>query len=393
MASIIAGCAAPQTGTRSVSNFGGKVDKSNIGVATKALAALDANDYADGRQARRAGGRENSPNDAGFRALLGNAYFAAGRFASAEAAYRDSLQLYHQPAAGHPEARARARSPRARTPRRWRSSNGSADMLDPADYGLALALAGQPQEAVAVLEPAARQAGADARVRQNLALAYAFAGDWAQARTSPPRTFRPIQLDARIQTVDDACQARTRPSDQVAALIGVQPAAGDPGQPIRLALRTRSMLAWPRPLLRRPRRSLRRQRRSPSRRLRQQPSRRKRRSLLLLHSRRRRQSSPAAAPAPAAGSVASRPVAATAVAEAPAALGPKWPDQEAASRKRPRLRRKRPASPRGVERANGNSTAVVQLGAYGSPPRVPPPGTAPRGDMVRSGLLADERAL
>ena len=39
---------------------------------------------------------EASPNDAGFRALLGNIYFAAGRFASAESAYRDSISL--QPA-------------------------------------------------------------------------------------------------------------------------------------------------------------------------------------------------------------------------------------------------------------------------------------------------------
>ena len=30
-----------------------------------------------------------TPDDAGFRALLGNAYFAGGRFASAEAAYKD----------------------------------------------------------------------------------------------------------------------------------------------------------------------------------------------------------------------------------------------------------------------------------------------------------------
>ena len=37
MASVIAGCAAPQFGTRSASNFGGKIDKANIGVATRAI--------------------------------------------------------------------------------------------------------------------------------------------------------------------------------------------------------------------------------------------------------------------------------------------------------------------------------------------------------------------
>ena len=35
-----------------------------------------------------------SPADAGFRALLGNAYFAGGRFRSAEAAFKDSLSIY-----------------------------------------------------------------------------------------------------------------------------------------------------------------------------------------------------------------------------------------------------------------------------------------------------------
>ena len=36
---------------------------------------------------------QNSPRDAGFRALLGNCYLAAGRFSSAEAAFKDSLTL------------------------------------------------------------------------------------------------------------------------------------------------------------------------------------------------------------------------------------------------------------------------------------------------------------
>ena len=39
-----------------------------------------------------------------------------------------------------------------------------------------------PAEAIRVLEPAARDANADATVRQNLALAYAFAGNWDNAR-------------------------------------------------------------------------------------------------------------------------------------------------------------------------------------------------------------------
>ena len=91
-ASIIAGCAAPQGGPRSASIFGGNIDKSNIGLATRAAAALAAEDFAKAVDlAERA--VANSPKDAGFRALLGSAYFGSGRFASAEAAYKDSLSL------------------------------------------------------------------------------------------------------------------------------------------------------------------------------------------------------------------------------------------------------------------------------------------------------------
>ena len=107
--------------------------------------------------------------------------------------------------------------------------------LDAADHGLALALAGQPNEAIAMLEPAARQAGADSRVRQNLALAYAFAGDWTAARTIASQDVPADQLDARIQQWMVLAKP-AKASDQVAALIGVTPAV-DPGQPVRLALK------------------------------------------------------------------------------------------------------------------------------------------------------------
>ena len=108
-------------------------------------------------------------------------------------------------------------------------------VLDPADTGLALALAGDAQTAISVLEPAARALGADSRVRQNLALAYAFAGDWERARTIAAQDVPGDQLDGRIQQWM-ALAKPARASDQVAAFIGIQPAAGDPGQPIRLAL-------------------------------------------------------------------------------------------------------------------------------------------------------------
>ena len=85
LASVIAGCAAPKGDAVSASGFGGKAN-GEIGLATKALMALNSNDVpAAISYAERA--VEKTPDDAGFRALLGNAYFAAGRFASAEAAF------------------------------------------------------------------------------------------------------------------------------------------------------------------------------------------------------------------------------------------------------------------------------------------------------------------
>jgi Flp pilus assembly protein TadD len=46
------------------------------------------------------------------------------------------------------------------------------------NYGLSLAISGQPQEAIAQLLPLASSHGADGRTRQNLAFAYAMNGDY-----------------------------------------------------------------------------------------------------------------------------------------------------------------------------------------------------------------------
>ncbi len=234
MISGATGCSSPGSNrARSASIFGGKVDTSNIGLATRAQIAFVAEDYRSAvTLAERA--VEASPNDAGFRALLGNIYFASGRFASAQSAYRDSLTLVsNQPSVvlklvlvdialgNYGEALSLLEAARG--------------AIDSSDYGLALALAGQPGEAIAVLEPAARMVGADSRVRQNLALAYAFSGDWTAARTIAAQDVPAEQLDARLQQWMQLAKP-ARASDQVAALIGVTPVA-DTGQPARLALK------------------------------------------------------------------------------------------------------------------------------------------------------------
>jgi Flp pilus assembly protein TadD len=233
LVAIVTACAGPSTQPRSASIFGGKVDTANIGIATKAQMALAANDTATAIPlAERA--VEKSPRDAGFRALLGNCYLAAGRFASAEAAFKDSLTLI----ANQPQVvlkLALVEIAQGKNDEAKYLLAQAQGMLDPTDTGLALALAGDPQNAVAVLEPAAREIGADSRTRQNLALAHALAGNWEQARVVAAQDVPGDQLDARIQQWM-ALAKPAKPSDQVAAFIGIQPVASDPGQPTRLAL-------------------------------------------------------------------------------------------------------------------------------------------------------------
>jgi len=230
VATMIAGCAAPQSKVSSSS----AATSGEVGLATRAVAALNSNDIpAAINFAERA--VEKSPDDATFRALLGNAYFAGGRFASAEAAFKDSLAI---------DATQSQVILKLALVQIAQGKNGEAvsllsendNLVDPADYGLALALAGRPADAVSVLESVARAPGADARVRQNLALAYAFTGDWTEARTVAAQDVPADQLDGRIHQWMQLAKP-THAFDQVAALTGVVPATVDPGQPVKLALR------------------------------------------------------------------------------------------------------------------------------------------------------------
>ena len=232
IAAMLAGCAST-SGPRVVSKgFGGR-SGGDLGLATRALAALNANNFAEAvALAERA--VEKTPTDAGFRTLLGNAYFAAGRFRSAEQAYKDALSIY----ANQPQALLKlvlVKIAQGKNNEALRFLEVGRDSLDPADVGLAMALAGRAQDAIALLDHAARANGADARVRQNLALAYALSGDWQQARIVAAQDVPANQLDSRLEQWM-AMAKPVRASDQVAALVGVAPALADPGQPVRLAL-------------------------------------------------------------------------------------------------------------------------------------------------------------
>ncbi|HYN46466.1 MAG TPA: tetratricopeptide repeat protein [Allosphingosinicella sp.] len=174
-----------------------------------------------------------SPRDVGYRLLLADAYLKNGRFDSARATYADVVALdpanvraglsiaLIQIAQGRPQSAAT----------RLNDLEGRAPA---ADVGLAYALAGRTDRAIALLESAARSPSATPRTRQNLALAYAMAGDWRRARAIAAQDVSPADLDARMQQW--AAFARPDTGDvQVATLLGVTPGQ-DPGQPTRLAL-------------------------------------------------------------------------------------------------------------------------------------------------------------
>ena len=372
MASVIAGCAAPQFGTRSASNFGGTIDKANIGVATKALIAINANDYpAAIKFAEQA--VQNSPNDAGFRGLLGNAYFGSGRFASAESAYRDSLALINnQPQVILRLALVEIGQGKNAEAQSFLASARS--FLDPADFGLALALAGQPQQAVDVLEPAARQVGADARVRQNLALSYALTGDWASARTIAAQDLSANLVDARIQQWMLLAKPAAA-SDQVAALTGFKPVAGDPGQPIRLALRkvdTRTAKAAPaveQPPVPQVAETVPQVAETVPQPVAEQAPAPQFAAVVAPSAPEPVVQAPAPAPEPASVVIAA---AAADSPEAPAVYAAMAAfTQRAQFRKLAKAAAQRPPIRRAsLPRPIGNSTSVVQLGAYGSPQRV-----------------------
>lgn len=174
-----------------------------------------------------------APRDVAYRTLLADLYLKEGRFTSAEATFKDVLEL------NPGNRRAALNLALVQTALGKRAAavgqlDSVADSAAPGDVGLAYALAGQPLRGVELLEVAARAEGATSRVRQNLALAYALAGEWKKARITAEQDLSPAMVTARLEQWAAFAQP-SDPSAQVAALIGVKPVA-DAGQPTRLAL-------------------------------------------------------------------------------------------------------------------------------------------------------------
>ena len=174
-----------------------------------------------------------SPDDAGYRALLGNAYLRAGRFASAEDSFADVMTL--QPDNGRIALNlALAQIGTGKWAAARATLERGAGVIPAADRGLALALAGDTQGAIDVLTAATRSADADVKTRQNLALAMALAGRWQESRTLVAMDLAPAEVDKRMTEWAQFAHPVSA-ADQVASLLGVTPVV-DPGRPTALAL-------------------------------------------------------------------------------------------------------------------------------------------------------------
>ena len=174
------------------------------------------------------------PNNAAYRVTLGEAYLNVGRFLSAATSFDDAMKLGDASprtalrlALAHIGAGQESRA--AAVLDEWR------DNIDPSDLGLAYALAGQANRGVYVLTAALREGDNTPKTRQNLAYAYALAGDWANARLMVGQDVPADQVGDRIaQWAQTAVQGGE--AQRVAALLNVTVPEKDPGQPSALAL-------------------------------------------------------------------------------------------------------------------------------------------------------------
>lgn len=189
------------------------------------------------------------PSRADYRLILAQSYMRAGRFTAAATTYGDVLEL--DPSNGRAALNlALMQTALGRKAAALETLDTHREKIAAADFGLAVALAGDAESAVRILEAAVRAEGSDARARQNLALAFALSGRWVHARIMAARDVPYDQLNARMEEWAQFARPATD-ADQVAALMGVTPVQ-DAGQPQRLALNlgggTTVALAEPQPV-------------------------------------------------------------------------------------------------------------------------------------------------
>lgn len=209
-----------------------KADREAVKAAARAEKSLAKQDVADAIASAEEA-VANAPRDADYRALLGKAYLASGRFQSAATSFSDALAL-DQTLASPALNLALAEIALGEKNAAKATLDEHASIVPAVDRGLALALAGDAPAGVTILEQAVRGGGSNAKARQNLALAYALAGRWAEAKLMASYDLPPELLSQRMLDWSRFAREEQGPA-QVASLLGVKPAE-DPGQPVRLAL-------------------------------------------------------------------------------------------------------------------------------------------------------------
>lgn len=174
-----------------------------------------------------------APNDAAARARLGQTYLAAGRFVSAGMSFEDAVSLGDKtPATALGMALSYIATGRNAEATALLGQWG--DTIPASDHGLALALAGQPAQAVSLLGAAIKAGENTPKIRQNLAYAYALSGRLPEARVIASQDVPADKLDVRLS--EWALQASVgSQQSRVAALLGA-PVRSDAGRPAQLAL-------------------------------------------------------------------------------------------------------------------------------------------------------------
>jgi Flp pilus assembly protein TadD len=198
--------------------------------AEKALAAHDFAKAVTLAEAAVVGDNDN----AAYRTLLGRVYLASGRLVSAQTAFQDAIAL------GSTDSRAivslaLVQIAQGQTQAARDLLVAHVNTLSAADYGLAMAMAGDPDEAIRVLGQAIQDPAAGVKERQNLAYAYALAGRWNDARLMASQDMAPLAAAQRV-ALWASMAAPGAESQRVLAMMGVQPVAGDTGLPVALAL-------------------------------------------------------------------------------------------------------------------------------------------------------------
>lgn len=111
-------------------------------------------------------------------------------------------------------------------------ADANGDSGTDSDLGLALALAGQPHDAIEVLEKRVAKAG-DRRARQNLAFAYAMAGDFARAQETARIDL--LESDVERSMADWKALVHLQPAERLAGFLGV-PLPAQATAPVQVAV-------------------------------------------------------------------------------------------------------------------------------------------------------------